>query len=200
MLWILIAVAVLLLVWKVREGYVDPERRVTRPDMTDAVWRSKVDAESPIDSDDSKYMEVLQKFYDTVYVPSETKPTDTKVEEFLQSSDAKVMGVETEPLRRIIISSFSIERTTTIAAREQKQQKFKESTELLNPKLAVNPLDRPEKPYTPEDPRQGELPEGVYAPVQQEAGPRRSGAWDDKSTSWSDAQFMGVCECAKNVV
>lgn len=198
-MWILIAIAVLLLVWGVRERYTDPERRVTRPSLTDATWRSKVDAESPVDSDDAKYIEVLQKFYDIVYVPSPTKPTDRQVEDFLASTDAKIPGVEPEPLRRIIVSSFSIERTVTAAGREQKQVKF-QPTAAIVPRLAVDPLSRPEGVYTPADPRVGELPEGIYAPVTPSEEPTRSGEWDDKSTSWSSAQFASVCPCAKNVL
>lgn len=190
-MWILLAIAILLLVWRLREGYVDPERRVTRPSMTDATWRSKVDAESPVDSDDAKYIEVLQRFYDTVYVPAQTKPTDAKVEEFLQSADAKVAGVETVPLRRILLSSFSIERTVTAAGREQKQVRF-QPTAAINPRMGVDPLARDEKPYQPVDGRTGDLPEGVYAPVEQQDHPRNPGDWDSKSTSWTDVQFAGV--------
>lgn len=201
-MWILLAIVALLLLWRLREGYVDPERRVTRPSMEDAAWRSKVDAESPIDSDDSKYIQVLQKFYDNVYVPAPTKPTDANVEEFLQSSDAKVTGVETEPLRRIIISSFSIERTQlsgTSSGREEKQVKF-QPTAAINPRNGVDPLARQEKPYRPADGRTGDLPEGVYAPVDQQSEPRNPGDWDTRSTSWTDSQFASVCPCAKNVV
>lgn len=198
-MWILLAIVVLLLLWRLREGYVDPERRVTRPSLSDATWRSKIDAESPVDSDDNLYVGVLQKFYDNVYVPAQTKPTDTKVEEFLRSADAQVSGVETAPLRRIIISSFSIERTVTAAGREEKQVRF-QPTAAINPRMGVDPLEREEKPYTPVDGRTGDLPEGVYAPVEQQDEPRNAGYYDDKSTSWTDAQFASVCPCAKNVV
>ena len=198
-MWILIAIAVVLLLWVFREGYTDPERRVTRPSLTDATWKSKVDAESPIDSDDSKYIGVLQKFYDNVYVPSETKPTDRKVEDFLMSADARVTGVETAPLRRIIISSFSIERTTTAAGREEGQVKF-QPTKAIQPKNGVDPLARDEKPYRPEDGRTGDLPEGVYAPVEQQGEPRNTGEWDTRSMLWKDSIFASTCPCAKNVV
>jgi hypothetical protein len=198
-MWILLAIAVLLLLWGLREHYTDPDRRITRPSLTDPTWKSKVDAESPVDSDDAKYIEVLQKFYDTVYVPSETKPTDRKVEDFLQSADAKVSGVETEPLRRIIISSFSIERTTTAAAREEKQVRFQPSA-ALTPRNALNPMLRGERSYTPADGRVGDLPEGIYAPVTPSGEPRNAGEWDDKSVSWTDAQFASVCPCAKYVL
>jgi hypothetical protein len=197
-MWILIAIAIILLLWTIREGYVDPERRVTRPSLDDATWRSKIDAAAPIGGNDAKYIEVLQKFYDTVYVPSETKPKDTEVEAFLNSPDSAAVS-DKDALRSIIVSSFSIERTTTAAAREQKQVRF-QPTAAINPKLAVDPLDRPEKPYTPEDPRFGELPEGIYAPVTPPDEPRNAGEWDDKSTSWTDAQFASVCPCAKNVI
>ena len=188
-LWILVAVAVLLLLWTIREGYVDPDRKVTRPSMTDQAWRSKVDAQAPIGGDDAKYIEVLQKFYDMVYVPAETKPKDTQVEEFLGSADA--VGVDKDSLRKIIISSFSIERTTTSAQREEGQVKFK-PTKAIQPKGGVDPLARDEEPYVPADPRPGEVSEGVYAPVEQQTEPRYTGEWDRKSTSWTDVQFAGV--------
>ena len=197
-MWILLAIAVLLLVWGLREHYTDPERRVTRPSLSDAAWRSKIDAAAPIGGDDAKYIEVLQKFYDTVYVPAQTKPKDTDVETFLQSADAAAVS-DKASLREIIVSSFSIERTVTAAARELKQVKF-QPTAAINPKLAVDPLARPEDPYTPADPRPGELPEGVYAPVTPSGEPRNPGDWDSKSTSWSDAQFASVCPCAKDVL
>jgi hypothetical protein len=198
-MWILLAIAVLLLVWSVREGYVDPERRVTRPSETDATWRSKIDAAAPIGGpeEDAKYVKALQKFYDTVYVPSETKPKDTQVEDFLQTPDAG--GVDKDSLRRIIVSGFSIESTTTAAQREQRQVKF-QPTAAIQPKRAVDPLARDEKPYQPVDGRAGDLPEGVYAPVEQQDQPRNPGDWDSRSTSWTDAQFASVCPCAKNVV
>lgn len=197
-MWILLVLAVLLLLWGAREHYTDPDRRVTRPSMTDATWRSKVDAAAPIGGDDAAYIGVLQKFYDTVYVPAATKPKDTEVEAFLQSADAAAVS-DKAALRDIIVSSFSIERTVTAAAREEKQVKF-QPTAAINPKLAVNPLARSEDPYSPADPRQGELPEGVYAPVTPSGEPRNPGDWDSKSTSWSDAQFSSVCPCAKNVL
>jgi hypothetical protein len=209
-MWILLAIAVLLLLWGIREHYTDPDRNVTRPTRpandddppktpNDVLWRDKVNAEAPLDSNPNKYIDVLQKFYDNVYVPAKTKPTDRAVEDFLQSADAKVSGVDTEPLRRIILSSFSIERTTTAAAREEKQVKFQPSA-ALTPRNALNPMLRGEKTYTPADGRVGELPEGVYAPVTPSEGPRNAGEWDDKSASWTDAQFASVCPCAKYVL
>lgn len=190
-LWILGVIAVLLLLWTVRERFVDPDRPVTRPSLTDAAWKSKVDAEAPIDGNDADYIRVLQAFYDTVYVPSESKPRDVRVEQFLNSTDAA--GVDKEAMRRIIISSFSIERTTTAAQREEQQVRFK-PTAAIQPKGGVDPLARPEGDYNPADPRPGDVPEGVYAPVEQQANPRRPGHWDDKSTSWTDTQFMSVVE------
>lgn len=198
-MWVLLAIAILLLLWSVRERYVDPERRVTRPSLSDGTWQSKIDAESPVDSDDTLYVGVLQKFYDNVYVPAKTKPTDAKVEAFLKSADAQVVGVETAPLRRIILSSFSIERTTTAAGREEKQVRF-QPTAAINPRMGVDPLAREEKDYVPADGRPGDVSEGVYAPIEQQDQPRNPGDWDNRSTSWTDAQFANVCPCAKNVV
>lgn len=202
MLWWLIVIAGILMLWNLREHYVDPEFTVTRP-ARNSVWLSKIDSEAPIGGNDDDYIRVLQAFYDKVYVPAATKPKDTDVETFLKSSDAAVPGVDPNAIRKIIGTSFHIERTMTAAAREEAQVKFTPSKN-LEPKLGRDEVyDRTEQIYVPADSRLGELPEGLYAPVEQQETPRREGQWDDRSTSWTDAKFYGVCEggeCAKNVL
>jgi hypothetical protein len=92
----------------------------------------------------------------------------------------------------------------TTAAREEAQVKFKPST-ALQPKDGVDEVFvRKEEIYQPADSRKGDLPEGLYAPVDQQEEPRREGIYDDKSTSWSSSSFYSICKpgepCAKNVL
>lgn len=202
MLWWLIVIALILLACGMREYFVDPDSPVTRPSRN-AVWLSKIDSEAPIGGNDDDYLRVLQAFYDKVYTPAETKPKDTDVELFLKSPDAQVAGVDPNAIRKIIGTSFRIERTLTAAAREEAQVKF-QPTKALEPKYGRDQVyARTEQIYVPADSRLGELPEGLYAPVKQQPEPRREGDWDDNTTSWTDAKFYGVCEgeaCAKNVL
>jgi hypothetical protein len=118
-------------------------------------------------------------------------PKDTQVEEFLKTQPATV---DQGALRQIILSGFAIDRTTSAAAREQKQVKF-------NPSEALEPRDgvletwkRVEPEYIPVDTRIGDLPEGVYAPTEQQEAPRREGVVDDKSTSWTGQKPYSITE------
>lgn len=204
-LYWLLAIALVLLVWNFRELYTDPESPISgRPSMSSPAWRSKVDAEAPIGGSDEDYIKVLQAFHDKVYVPSEVKPKDTDVEAFLKTSDAQVPGVDPNALRKIIATGFRIEKTLTSAAREEAQIKF-QPTEALQPKDGIDQVyNRKESIYKPADPRLGELPEGLYAPIEQQPQPRNPGIFDDKSTSWTQASFFSVCKegepCAENVL
>jgi len=221
MLYWLLAIALLLFALQFREHYTDPEEctvtgvtrdgkacvpKITRPSMQDARWLSKIDAEAPIGGNDSDYIRVLQAFYDNVYVPATTRPTDTDVEVFLKTPAAQVAGVDDKSLRKIIASGFNIERTTTVAAREQQETVttgalagFRGSN--LQPSNGIDEVrSRTESIYTPADSRFGETPEGIYAPVPQQARPRRPGYQYDRSTSWSPNAFASVCDCAENVL
>lgn len=211
-IWLLIAIAVvLLLLMTVRERYVEREGPGERPSFDGpegAAWRSKIDAQIPIGGSDDDYLKALQKFYDTIYAPLRTQnktasPKDTEVEAFLEANPFP--NVAKDPLRQIILSGFSIDRTVSAAAREQKQVKF-QPTEALEPRDGVDQVygHRKEEVYVPADKRIGELPEGIYADTKQ-TEPKRPGLWDDKSTSWSPAAFASVCEdpdgkCAQNVL
>ena len=208
--WLLIAIALALLVlMTLREHYVErvgPGQRPSFDGAEGAAWRSKIDAQIPIGGSDEDYMTALQKFYDTVYKParpegSTNSPKDTDVETFLTSNTFP--NVSKDALRQIILSGFSIDRTLSAAAREEKQVKF-QPTEALQPRDGVDQVygRRKEEVYVPADKRLGELSEGIYAPTQQ-TEPTREGIWDDKSTSWSPAAFASVCEggkCAQNVL
>jgi hypothetical protein len=208
--WLLIAIAAMLLVlMTLREHYVEREGPGERPSFDGAegaAWRSKIEAQIPIGGSDDDYMTALQKFYDTIYSPMRTanktaSPKDTEVETFLDG--LTIPNISKDALRQIILSGFSIDRTLSAAAREQKQVKF-QPTEALQPRDGVDQVygRRKEEVYVPADKRIGELPEGIYAPTQQ-TEPSREGIWDDKSTSWSPAAFASVCEggkCAQNVL
>ena len=211
-IWLLLAIAgMLLLLMTLREGYVERDGPGLRPSFEGAegaAWRSKIDAQIPIGGSDDDYLAALQQFYDKVYYPlrNENKtasPRDTQVEAFLESNTFP--NVSKDALRQIILSGFSIDRSGSAAAREEKQVKFT-PTEALQPRDGVDQVygRRKEEVYVPADKRIGELPEGIYSPTEQ-TEPRRPGFWDDKSTSWSPAAFASVCddpdgECAQNVL
>ena len=75
-MWILVAVAILLFIYTIRESFTDTEfTNVTRPSLEDGAWKSKIDAQVPIGSNDADYIKALQAFYDNVYKPAEVKPT-----------------------------------------------------------------------------------------------------------------------------
>jgi hypothetical protein len=209
-LWILLGIIVLLILWRVREHYVEIEGPGARPSRT-ADWLSKIDAEASIGSNDDDYITALQKFYDEIYEPARKEnPTvfirDTEVKTFAES--VTIPGVDKEALTKIITAGFAVERTGSAAEREKDKivttgalAGFK--GEYLQPSMGVDQVrTRTELLYTPSDSRRGELPEGEYSPVPQ-SEPRREGTWDDKSTSWNSGSFYSVCdggECAKNVV
>lgn len=206
--WILIAAAVILLyLMTLRERYVETPGPGPRPSMDDAAWRSKVDAEAPIGGSDSDYIAALQKFYDEIYSPlrkenATASPKDTQVEAFLQGNTFP--NVSKDSLRQIILSGFSVDKTVSAAAREEKQVKFK-PTEALEPRDGVDEVygRRKEEVYVPAKPEFSTLfSEGYYAETPQ-TEPIREGTWDSKSTSWSPQAFYSVCEnetCAQNVL
>lgn len=211
-LWLLIAiVAALLVLMTLREHYVERDGPGLRPSFEGpegAAWRSKIDAQIPIGGSDDDYMKALQKFYDEIYSPMRTanktaSPKDTQVEAFIDG--LSIPNISKDSLRQIILSGFSIDKTESSAAREEKQVKFK-PTEALQPRDGVDEVygHRKEEVYVPADHRAGELPEGIYAPTEQ-TEPSREGLWDDKSTSWSPAAFASFCKegdlkCAQNVL
>lgn len=180
-LWILLAIAVLLLLLRYREHYVEISGPGQRPSRT-AEWLSKIDAEAPIGADDDEYIAVLQRFYDEIYKPARTaNPTvfikDTQVKTFADSTT----GVDKAAIRKIITAGFAVERTGSAAAREEAQSVktgalagFK--GENLQPEMGVDEVrTRKEDTYVPVDTRKGKLPEGLYAPVKQQEEPRREG-------------------------
>ena len=199
-LWILLGIALLLILLRYREHYVEISGPGVRPSRT-AEWLSKIDAEAPIGGDDDEYIRVLQKFYDEIYNPARTANPqvfieDTKVKAFADSVASP--SVDKEAIRRIITAGFAVQRTGSAAAREEAQSVktgalagFKGAN--LQPSMGVDEVrTRKEVDYKPSDPRKGKLPEGLYKPVGQQEEPRREGTYDDKSTSWTGVRFYGV--------
>jgi len=211
-IWLLIAIAVaLLVIMTMREHYVERDGPGLRPSFEGAegsAWRSKIDAQIPIGGSEDDYMKALQKFYDEIYYPirnanKSASPKDTQVEAFLDS--VGIPNISKDALRQIILSGFSIDKTQSTAAREEKQVKFM-PTEALQPRDGVDEVygHRKQEIYVPADKRAGRLPEGIYADTPQ-TEPTREGTWSDKSTSWTPASFASFCEpgdekCAQNVL
>jgi len=211
MKWVLLALVVLLFFWTVRESFEDTEfksttegskkfgvagvgkaKGVTRPSADSAEWKSKVDALAPIGGSDSDYIDILTNFYDKVYNPATTKPTAAQVDSFLASPDGKRSGVDATAVRAIIMNAFHIDSGMTAAQKEEKQAKFKPS-EAIQPKNGVDEVyNRSEGDYRPSDTRIGDLPEGQYAPIEQQEKPRHAGEFDDNSTSWRGGAFSAV--------
>lgn len=186
--WILLAIALVLILLRIREGYVDvldSDGNVvggvgTRPSRT-AEWLSKIDAQAPIGGNDDDYLIVLQKFYDDIYRPARTaNPTvlieEAKVKQFVDS--VTTPGVDKDSIRKIIVSGFATERAGGAGREEQQIVKtgalagFEGKN--LEPKMGVDQVrSRKEVDYIPADMRKGELPEGLYTPVDQQEEPRR---------------------------
>ena len=107
--WFALALFLLIVVWSLRETFVDTEYKsggavgvataVQRPpdDIKSplyAVWKSKIDAQAPIGANDADYIKAVQMFYDTVYSPATTKPTTADIEKFLNSSAILALPVD----------------------------------------------------------------------------------------------------------
>jgi len=191
-LWGLLILALLVFFLHVKESYTNPESPVTRP-SANGVWKSKIDAEAPIGANDDDYIAVLQKFYDNVYNPSPTNPTDADVDKFVKGPDANVPGVDPNALRKIIADAFHTQSTKTAAQKEQEQITFQPSEEALEPQEGRDEVfTRTESGYMPADTRQGDFSEGVYAPTVQQEKPRRPMEYNDYSASWHAGQFAAV--------
>jgi hypothetical protein len=197
-LWVLFALAVLVFALQLRETYTDPDSPVNPPVLQangkiPSDWQSKIDAFSKIDANDMAYFQAIQAFYTTVYVPSETKPTDTDLEAFLAGTGSEIRGVDVGVLRKLLTSAFRIELTATAAAREEKQlvttgalAGFAGSN--LQPGNARDELySRVEQIYTPADTQAGDrVSEGLYAETPQ-TKPRRP---QDSGTPFADANVL----------
>jgi hypothetical protein len=210
---VLVGIAIVLLVWGLgREGFaiigtaVDEKTVVQRPTLESAVWRSKIDASSPIGGNDEDYVRVLQQFYDTVYAPLPTPKTlkESAIDAFLASA-ALPAGVDKASLHTIISDAFRATSDVSAAARELKQIQFQPSSD-IEPEMGVDQVfNRTEDKYTPAEQKGMPLPEGEYQPIAQQAVPRHAGSRDYKTTSWRGTRPYDVCEsgdraCTENVL
>jgi len=207
-LWILLAIALLLILLRTREGFVevlDKDGKViggpgVRPSKT-ADWLSKIDAEAPIGGNDDDYLRVLQQFYDQIYLPARTANKsvyieDTKVKQF--ADNVTVPGVDKAAIARIITAGFAVQRTGTAAAREEEQivktgalAGFEGKN--LQPSMGVDEVrTRTENTYVPADTRKGRLPEGIYKPVPQQDEPRREGIPAQQSLDRTDLMYYSL--------
>lgn len=212
--YLLIGLAVFLLVAGLhREGFamigpaVDEKTTIPRPTYTpNSVWRSKVQSGAPLESSTDDYILIITKFYDEVYAPKPTPKIvkDSEIEDFL----TKTMlpgGVDKNALRKILGDGFRATSGETKAARELRGINFTPSSD-IQPEMGVDEVFvRKEDTYNPADPRAGRLPEGEYAPVEQQEVPRRTGERDYRTTSWTIVRPYDVCEsgdnaCAENVL
>jgi hypothetical protein len=210
---VLLGLAILLFVAGLgREGFqmigtaVDETTFIARPTMApSSVWRSKIDAGAPLGSNDDDYLLVIQQFYDRVYAPLPTPKTvkDSDIESFLTSASLPG-GVDKNALRKILGDGFRATSGDTAAARELKGINFTPSA-AIQPAMGVDEVRvRKEEEYTPADLHGMPLPEGRYAPIEQQETPRHAGYRDYRTTSWTGTSPYDVCEsgdkpCTENV-
>jgi hypothetical protein len=196
---VLIVLAVYLLFIGFRESFDDKEfTNVTRPDSKNGGWKSKIQAQAPIGANEADYIRSLQVFYDKVYKPAATKPTIADVEKFLASSDVVGKSVDAAAMRLIIVDAFHIQSTQTGAQKEKNQIKFDINPADLEPSNGRDEVRvRAEANYKPSDPVFGKLPEGNYAPVNQQSQPRHPGITDYKTIGKTSNLFYDVCVDSK---
>ena len=219
--WIALSLLLFIILWSIRETFVDTEFQssgvgvatsVQRPPEDTgspayAAWKSKVDAQVPIGANDDDYIKAIRAFFDKVYEPATTKPTTADIETFLKSPDVAGLPLDTNALRMILADGFHIEPSETAAAREQRQTKFT-PTKNLEPSMGRDQVyDRTEEEYKPADPRDdGPVPEGHYAPLKQQGRPRRSGEANYETVGKTGTLFYDVCTeskregCEENVL
>jgi hypothetical protein len=199
-IWILLGIAILLLVIRYREHYVEIEGPGVRPSKS-ADWLSKIDAEAPIGGNDDDYLRVLQQFYDEIYLPARTANStvfiaDTEVKSF--ADKVTIPGVDKDAIRRIITAGFAVRRSGSAASREQEQIAktgiFKDfKGEHLAPDMGVDQVrSRTEETYVPADTRKGRLPEGLYTPVEQQEEPRREGVPAQQALNRTDLMYYSL--------
>jgi hypothetical protein len=216
MKWTLLAVILILmflaLAIQSKEDFTDPDQPVKPPCNCTGkapgackseckAWESKVQALAPSNAVSDDYIAVLSAFYTTVYDPARTKPLESQIDAFLATPAGTVAGVDNAAIKRILMSSFHIDSSTTAAANEEKSQMFKPSDANLAPKMGVDEVrTRQEETYKAANPvLSTRLSEGDYAPVTQ-SDPLNPGQWEDGSTMWKGPRPASVCPCAENVM
>ena len=88
-IWILLILAIVLLLWGMRRETFDPAKQ--RPEKTDESLRRTVESVSGTTSTDivDGYIEALQNFYDTKYLPEKKTPTPSAVDDFVGAQEVK---------------------------------------------------------------------------------------------------------------
>lgn len=224
--WFALILLLILAGMTLRESFVDPEftstttgaakygvagagvaSGVQRPTLESGVWKSKIDAQAPIGANDEDYIKALQAFYDKVYAPATVKPTATDLETFLAGPNVKDVPIDTGALRLIITDAFHLDAAKSAAAKEEAQVKFTPTKNLQPSDGRDEVYTRDEKDYEPSDTRVGgPLPEGYYAPLIQQAKPRRTGEVEYGSAGKTSTLFYDVCSetkkpgCDENVL
>jgi len=213
MKWVLLVIGLLILLAALQvEHFTDTEfTNVTRPctcpssgpcvTSSCSAWESRVRAVAPINAVIPDYISVLAAFYDTVYVPADTKPSEAQVNTFLASSAGTVAGVDNSSIKTLIMDGFHIDVTGTAASREDKTQMFAPSEKNLAPRMGRDEVrTREEASYTGANPfLSTRFSEGDYAPVSQ-SGPLNPGEWEDPTVRWKGPRPASVCRCAENVM
>jgi hypothetical protein len=209
--WLLIAIALLLFALSFREFYQDPDSPVTRPTgdrKKDQAWYSKIDSQAPIDGNDAEYIRVITQFYDQVYQPAETKPTQSDLDAFVAKlpapfnppqNTAGTPNANHKAIKEILETGFRIGRAGSAAAREQAElvttgalKGFK--GENLQPSDGYDQVygHRTQDLYVPADNRPAVLlPEGEYPPTKQ-TEPTRPGEPNPREVSWTGARFFSL--------
>jgi len=221
--WFALAIFLLLVVLSLHETFVDTEYQssttgaraygvgsagvataVQRPpdDIKSpiyAVWKSKIDAQAPIGANVADYIKAVQMFYDTVYSPATTKPTTADIETFLNTPAMLALPVDPGVLRIVLADGFHIQAGGSSVAKELEQVKFSPS-KALEPEDARDEVRvREEEEYFPADTRKGgPVPEGYYAPLVQQAKPRRLGEADYQTVGKTGNLFYDVCSETKS--
>ena len=191
----LFLLSLMLLIANIHESFTDTEfTNVKRPEKKDAAWQSKLTAHSDFKSDKDALTAASQSFYDTIYVPSPTKPSHDEITKF--ASGTSLSDSDKTNLIALLTDTFHAEASQTAAAKEQGQIKFQASA-AIQPKDARDEVyTRDEKDYYPEVPAfSREFSEGPYQDSVQQPEPRRPGVFNDNSTSWTPNAFASVCEC-----
>jgi hypothetical protein len=170
-------------------------------DSNCSAWESKVEAVAPSGAVTVDYIGVLAAFFDQVYDPATTKPTEAQVDTFLASSAGTVAGVDRSSVKQILMDAFHIDESGTAASREEKSQMFKPSEKNLAPRMGRDQVrTRAEDKYTGANPNPStRFSEGNYAAVTQ-SKPLNPGEWNDGSKNWKGPRPASVCACAENVM
>lgn len=165
-------------------------------------WESKVSALAPTGAVSSDYISVLASFFDTVYTPAATKPTEAQVNTFLASSAGTVSGVNVPAVKRILMDAFHIDSGTTAAANENASQNFKPDTAILEDKMGRDEVrTRAEDEYNPAVPNSStRFSEGDYSPVRQTEPLHPNEEKDGGSKSWRGVRPASVPASAENVM